>query len=171
MAAVAMLVREAKSDLEVLFIERIKRAGDPWSGHVAFPGGRVQEEGEPLQVAAERETREEIGLDLDAAEFLGRLDDLSGSTLPVQVSGFVYHLAAESVFSLNHEVRKIFWVTLADLVDPQRHLCSEFRIGGKQQMLPAIDMGTERPLLWGLTYRFVMQVIRLLEIRIAGITP
>ena len=181
-AAVAMVMRDAGSDLQVLFIERTERTDDPWSGHIAFPGGRLKDRAETPQAAAERETREEIGIDLGESEYLGRLDDLSGSTLPVQVSGFAYLLASaapheathleslEAAFTLNAEVRSAFWFNLTDLVDPQCHLRSRFSIGGREVLLPAIQMGKGKPLLWGLTYRFVMQVIEGLGIEIAGAT-
>ena len=181
-AAVAMLLRDSGSDLQVLFIERIEREGDPWSGHIAFPGGRLRDRAETLRAAAERETREEIGIDLGEAGYLGRLDDLSGTTLNVQVAGFVYLLtpstpqgtsdreSLETNLTLNHEVRSAFWIDVKDLVDPSRHLHSHFPIGGRQLLQPAIEMGTDRPLLWGLTYRFVMQIVQGLGIEISDVT-
>ena len=182
-AAVAMLLRNGGSGLQVLFIERIEREDDPWSGHIAFPGGRLRDRDETLQAAAERETREEIGIDLREAEYLGRLDDLSGTTLSVQVSGFAYLLSLSApqgtsdrespsgeILTLNHEVRSTFWLDLKDLADPHRHLHSRFQIDGRQLLLPAIEIGKGRPLLWGLTYRFVMQVVQGLGIEISGVT-
>ena len=39
-AAVAVILREvSRLAAEVLFIKRAEKAGDPWSGHMAFPGG------------------------------------------------------------------------------------------------------------------------------------
>src|SRR5512147_3188865 len=70
-AAVAMIMRELPGDLEILFIERATDARDPWSGHLAFPGGKV-EQGEQARQAAERETLEEIGLVLESERYLGR---------------------------------------------------------------------------------------------------
>lgn len=62
-------------DLEVLYMKRSPRQGDPWSGHVCFPGGH-QDKGETDVETAVREVREEVGLDL-ARGFMcvGRLDD------------------------------------------------------------------------------------------------
>lgn len=64
------------ADVEVLLIQRTARAGDAWSGHLAFPGGRV-EAGEGDEAAAAREAAEEVGLDLLSGPWvrLGRLDD------------------------------------------------------------------------------------------------
>jgi 8-oxo-dGTP pyrophosphatase MutT (NUDIX family) len=64
--------------LELLFIQRAVRQGDPWSGHIAFPGGRREDADEGDLGCAVRETQEELGLDLnDEGQFrlLGRLDD------------------------------------------------------------------------------------------------
>lgn len=54
-----------KGDPEVLFIKRASRSGDRWTSHVAFPGGG-REAQDPEDVSTSiRETREEIGLDLE----------------------------------------------------------------------------------------------------------
>ena len=79
-AAVALILDNAASrdDPEIVFIERAQVLGDPWSGHIAFPGGRC-EPGDQLPLdTAVRETEEEIGVDLSAGQLLGRLDDLTG---------------------------------------------------------------------------------------------
>src|SRR5579863_6444108 len=71
-AAVAVVVRDTEEGDEVLLIKRAERDGDPWSGHIALPGGRVQKQDESFKATAVRETREEVGVDLDAnASFLG----------------------------------------------------------------------------------------------------
>ena len=75
-AAVAVALHDASDGPEALFIERAERFGDPWSGQMAFPGGRVDPGDSGPRAAAERETLEEVGVDLSGAELLGRLGDI-----------------------------------------------------------------------------------------------
>ena len=63
-AAVVMLLTPGR---RVWFVQRAERAGDPWSGHVAFPGGHEEPGDVDLRHTARRETWEEVGVDLDEA--------------------------------------------------------------------------------------------------------
>jgi len=159
-----MILREAKSGLEMLFIERAAHEQDPWSGNLAFPGGKIEAADITLRQAAERETWEEIGLDLRDARYLGRLSDVSGATLPVRVSCFVYGVGETGPFNLNGEVRDAFWVPLAELLNAEQRVTATVRIGGRAQGHPAIRLSPPgKPLLWGLTYRLVEQFLELIE--------
>jgi 8-oxo-dGTP pyrophosphatase MutT (NUDIX family) len=156
-AAVAMILRQTREDMEVLFIERTSDERDPWSGNLAFPGGRVELGEEPRQTA-ERETLEEIGLDLVTACYLGWLGNITGSRLPVQVSCFVYAIDGEETTTvLNKEVYDLFWVGLDDLMAAERNIVSPVRFEDKELDVPAIRLPKPgKPVLWGLTYRLVM---------------
>ena len=87
--------------LQVLFMKRAPREGDPWSGHVSFPGGRVEHSDSSLLHTAIRETQEEVALDLrpDTGRyaFWGRGPNAQVRTrTPFQVGTFVfYELAPE----------------------------------------------------------------------------
>jgi 8-oxo-dGTP pyrophosphatase MutT (NUDIX family) len=162
-AAVALLLREDASGLQVLFIERSAHDNDPWSGNVGFPGGKTEKNESPRN-AAERETLEEIGLDLRAARYLGRLSDIAGAHLPVCISCFVYSTGPVGPFRLSEEVRDAFWVSLEDLLDPARRGDVPVRFGGRTLIRPAIRLPQPgKPVLWGITYRLVMQFIELLQ--------
>ena len=160
-SAVAAILQEGESP-QVLFIERAHVKGDPWSGDIAFPGGRVEPNDADLREAAERETREEIGLDLQPDHYLGRLDDLITQTLGIEVAAFVYQIEKTHSLQLNHEVAAAFWQSFSDLTDPTRQLNHTFANRGFPRRVPAIDLlGPNRPLLWGITYRFVAQLMQL----------
>jgi 8-oxo-dGTP pyrophosphatase MutT (NUDIX family) len=122
-AAVALMLRlgEPTGEPEIFFIQRAHYETDPWSGQVAFPGGR-EEPGDqsPIETAI-RETREETGIDIDRhGEIIGQLDDLRPQTvrLPaVVVRPFVALLGEHPDPILSHEVSSGFWVPLATLRD------------------------------------------------------
>ncbi len=155
-AAVAAIFHLRPDDLYLLFIERAAHPNDPWSGHIAFPGGTTEPDDPDLKHTAERETREELGLDLRRAPYFGRLDDVAGATLPIRVACFVYAIHQSVAFAPNAEVRDVFWTPFAHLADPDRR--QRLTLEGWHNM-PAIDLlGTNRPVLWGLTYRMVAQL-------------
>lgn len=161
-AAVALLLRQSPRGVEILFILRAKFVGDPWSGNIAFPGGHIEAVDDSARAAAERETLEELGIDLLQGEFLGRLDDVVGAHLPIIVSCFSYIVAESTPITPNREIHETFWVPLRTLADPdrQRLHCVIFR--GEQLERPAIDLlGTGRTVLWGITYRLVSHFMHL----------
>ena len=155
-AAVALLLRERGLATEVLFIIRAIHDRDPWSGDIGFPGGRLNHGAETPKQAAERETLEELSLDLEQARFLGRLDDLYGAILPVLVSCFVYHLRDSVTLRPNHEIDTTFWCPLTRLLEPERHQQRTFFYRGEARTHPAVELLTpEQPVLWGITYRLM----------------
>lgn len=165
-AAVAMIMREVPGDLEILFIERAAADCDPWSGHLAFPGGKV-EQGERARQAAERETLEEIGLVLESERYLGRMSDIVGSNLPVRVSCFAYAAVSSAIHPvINREVRDVFWARLSEIRNPERHQTATVGFSGRSLEVPAIILPQEgKPVLWGITYRLVMQLLEIIHIR------
>ena len=64
-----------RGDPELLFIRRASRVGDRWTGHVAFPGGKMESVDQDDRATSMRETLEEIGLDLSAKDsfYIGNL--------------------------------------------------------------------------------------------------
>ncbi len=155
-AAVAVVLRETTDGVSILFIERAEQKDDPWSGHMAFPGGRVDPGDAGPRAAAEREAHEETAVDLSAAELLGQLDDLEGrgGQPGLVVSAFVYVVSEPGPLVPNYEVREALWVPLSLLVDPARQVRYPFPPGASSHF-PAVLVGNERQVVWGLTYRFV----------------
>jgi len=157
-AAVSIVLREPPSGLEVLFIRRAEREGDLWSGHVAFPGGRV-EPGEGIEDAAVRETEEEVGLDLRATGLrLGALDEIPaigrGRAVGLSIQPWVWALQGEpGPFRLSAEVASAHWVRLGDLLDPARRAPFPYVHEGRSLVLPSLDV--DGLVIWGLTYRMI----------------
>ena len=164
-AAVTMVLRErvAGWGAEVLLIQRAEHPDDPWSGHMAFPGGR-KDEGDPdVRATAEREAREEVGLDLAShGELLWRMPDLPaigrGRRMGMVISPLVYALGAshdgESLVFDASEVASALWVPLGFLADSENHSTMEYVHEGKRLVLPCVRLEGGR-VLWGLTLQML----------------
>jgi 8-oxo-dGTP pyrophosphatase MutT (NUDIX family) len=161
-AAVAMLLHRGTDGLQMLFIERATHPGDPWSGNIAFPGGKVESDDADSQGAAERETMEELGIDLSQTIYLGRLSDFDGAHMPVLLSCFVYAVIDEQPeLTINEEVKDAFWVRLSDIIDQHRHGMHTFTFAGDLFESPCIRLpDPDKPVLWGLTYRLVQEFLK-----------
>lgn len=168
-AAVALILRTSEENLEALIIKRAERAGDPWSGHLALPGGRAEITDADLLATAARETYEEIGLDLrdsgaDRRRFIGQLPLLAprNPRLPqIEITPFVALAPAVLNMRLSAEVDDVFWVSLNQLKREGR--ASEYRMqsGTVVKSWPAYA-STGGP-IWGITERILTSFLELLD--------
>jgi 8-oxo-dGTP pyrophosphatase MutT (NUDIX family) len=159
-AAIALILVESDASWELLLIERATREGDPWSGHMALPGGHREAWDVDLAATAEREAFEEVGVDLRAhGERLGRLSDcVPIRGVPVAVRPFVYLLPARPLLLLSAEVRQALWVPLAPLLAGANQTTHTVSKGDQQLQLPAWNI--DGRLVWGLTYRVLDEFFR-----------
>ena len=175
----AIVLRPSAAGPETLFIERARKPRDPWSGQMAFPGGRHDETDRNLQHTAERETDEEVGLSLAGARLIGRLDDQAGQRAgqgrQLRIAAFVYEVAADAGNDLtpNYEVAEAFWAPLAWFEDPARAI--DYRHPPYPDVsFPGVVVGDpDRHVVWGLTFRFLSAFFEILGRRFAatGQTP
>jgi len=161
-AAVAVLLHEGAEGLEALFIHRAERAGDTWSGQIAFPGGRREPDDADLRATAIRETHEEIGVDLTTAEPFGVLDDMYPRTPvlpPVVVRPFVFGVVERPPITLSAEVQDAFWVSFRALAAPgvQQEVTIHHR--GAARVLPGYVLGNGT--IWGTTERILANLLSL----------
>jgi len=151
-----LVLVEGAEGAEILLIKRAERAGDPWSGQIAFPGGRRDPRDRDLVGTAMRETREETGVELAAAERLGVLDDLAPryTTLPpIVVRPFVFALPRRPVLTTNAEVQRAFWVSLARLSHPDSRSEITLPLPEGERTFPAYRLGDD--IIWGMTERIL----------------
>lgn len=163
-AAVALVLLEGPQGLEILLIKRAERGDDPWSGQMALPGGRYDAGDADLQATAVRETREETGVDLSAAERLGALDDLHPRTSvlpPVVVRPFVFALTHRADLVPSDEVQRAFWLPLGRLSEPGVRREVTLTLRGGTLTLPAYSVDGE--LIWGMTERIITPFVDLVS--------
>ena len=164
-AAVALIFRVGQDGApELLFIKRAEYPGDPWSGQIAFPGGREESGDSSLLETATRETREETGIDL-AREgmIIGRLDDLRPRTvrLPaVVVRPFVALLERSEPLELSPEVALAFWIPFDSLAHEQAW--REETVVARGVQLNARVFRHQDHVIWGMTERILAQLLELI---------
>jgi 8-oxo-dGTP pyrophosphatase MutT (NUDIX family) len=160
-AAVALLVRPRQS-LEVLLIRRAELNGDPWSGHVALPGGRRSHDDHDLLATACRETLEEVGVPVQSiGTFIGALDEVAPDSRrlpPILVAPFVIAVPPDTSATPDpREVQAAFWVPLGALRD--RSAVSEILVDSGAGTLSVPSLTYEDYVIWGLTYRILQQFL------------
>jgi 8-oxo-dGTP pyrophosphatase MutT (NUDIX family) len=164
-AAVAAILREGAQGAEVLLIRRADHPDDPWSGHMAFPGGRMDPGDRDLLATARRETLEEIGLDLGEAEPLGHVDDLHavarGRRLDLAIRPYVFAIDEAPPLVPNYEVAEAVWSPLGPMARGEVDTTRPWREGSATYAMPAYDVGGR--IVWGLTYRMLRTLFAIVE--------
>jgi len=156
--AVAVILSPGAAGPEVLLIRRAERAGDPWSGHIGLPGGRVEPTDPDRLHTALRETEEEIGVKLDRGSLLGSLDDQHPRTPtlpPVVIRPFVFALPARPAALTSGEVAEVYSADLCALLDAET--TATVPIKGLPAEVPCFRSPClpEGKVVWGLTYRIL----------------
>ena len=166
-AAVALLLQPQVNDLHLLFIHRAHHSQDPWSGHMAFPGGRKNPGDADLRITIHRETKEEVGIDLDfQGEYLGRMAELQalsqGRPISMTVAPFVYLLSSEVEPQPDPiEVQDTIWVPLDFIQKDDVESLVHFPMpDGKTMEVPGLVYGGKT--IWGLTYRMLREFLELI---------
>ncbi|MER9666045.1 CoA pyrophosphatase [Mesorhizobium sp. M0203] len=147
-AAVLIPVVDHGHEATVLLSRRAEKLRNH-SGQVAFPGGTIDPTDASPEAAALRETSEEIGLDSDYIEIIGRLPDyVSGSGYSIApVLGIV-----RPGFSLtlnSDEVDAVFEVPLGFLMDPANHTRDSRMWNDLEWFYYEMPYGGQR--IWGVT--------------------
>jgi len=167
-AAVALVLCDGSAGIELLFIRRADHPEDPWSGQMAFPGGRAEPGDPDARATAIRETEEEIGVDLAReAEYLGALDEVRAMArlrpVDLAIAPFVFRLRGERDLRPNHEVRSVHWILLDELVREERRGLMDYVYQGSTLQFPCLRI--DDMVIWGLTYRMFTGFQERLEAR------
>lgn len=161
-ASVAVILRPARPAPELLLIQRAEMESDPWSGHMAFPGGRREPEDPSLLDTAMRETLEETAVDLgDLGRPLGRLEVVRPVTRrlpPLAILPFVFAVPAGTFATIgSSEVAETHWVPLHHFEDPEHRVVHRLTLDDEAMAFPAYRHG-ER-VIWGLTERILQDLL------------
>jgi 8-oxo-dGTP pyrophosphatase MutT (NUDIX family) len=155
-AAVCMILRAAdsKNSLEILLLKRKSFEGDPWSGQIAFPGGRSKS-GETLLETVKREVMEETGINLEDLEPLGPLAQVFPGNFSIRVTPFVAIAPTEVEVKVDHiEIDDYFWTPTSYFLDRNNSSVYSFsKDGRKIDALAFVYLG--KYVVWGMTLKII----------------
>lgn len=139
-------------------MRRAEHPNDPWSGHMAFPGGRHELDDHDLLATAVRETHEEVGLDLRRyGEQIGQLDDLeaiaNARRVGMVIRPYVFVVEPGVRLEPNYEVAELLWAPLAPMFEGSADTEVHYARNGHDLMLPGFDV--QGRVVWGLTHRML----------------
>jgi len=156
-AAVALLLKSKRGDYDVLFVKRIEKPSDPWSGQMALPGGKREPKDKDLKDTVMREIMEEIGIKLDDRRFLGVLPAIRSEPKPeIKILPFIVLLEDAPKLKLNkEELESFIWVPFEEIVQSKGTV--EFSFG----KVPAYIFADA--IVWGVTYRIISKFIQAVE--------
>ena len=165
-AAVAIMVREGQEATELLMIRRATREGDPWSGHMGFPGGRRDPEDRSNFSCALRETEEELGVDLSRwGAPLGELSDVNTGWRKdrpeMLVTPFIFSVSELPELTPNDEVDDVVWVPLHFLMDEGNREPLEWEWKGHKMETDSYLYDCYR--IWGLSLMMIDEMMGLLR--------
>jgi 8-oxo-dGTP pyrophosphatase MutT (NUDIX family) len=147
-------------------IRRAEREGDPWSGHMAFPGGRKDRGDRNTLATALRETREEVGFDAErGAQLIGRLSDIATHPRlprgPMIITPWVFRMEDMATLTPNEEVAETVWVPLGFLAQRANREKMRWAPNGVPLELPCYLFGGRR--IWGLSLMMLDELLDVLR--------
>lgn len=168
-AVVVLSDNDHVEQASILMIQRAKREGDPWSGHMAFPGGRYEKGDRNGLATAKREMHEEVGFNADAPEHnklnsqvIGRLSDFSPprrSTIArMVISPYVMKVEQRPQLCINEEVEAALWIPLEYFADPKNRAPMDYSYQGETMQMPCFRYAEEQ-VIWGITLRMIDELL------------
>ena len=157
LAAVAVIIA-GDDEPKTLLIERAEHFEDPWSGQIAFPGGKMSGGDKSAKETAIRETKEELSVDLGRdTSFAGYYDPFRTHTGSMDVIPAVFILRGRVKVIPNGEVSGYRWVSLSEFLQPRSSSRYRLEVGGFARDVPAFIIGDY--VVWGLTHRIITSLL------------
>ncbi len=163
-AAVAVVVADRPGlGCSLLMIQRAKHESDPWSGQMAFPGGKHETDDAHITATALRETREELGIPPEKLLRFGRLSDVMArpyhfDRAPMVISPLLLYPTAELAFQPNHEVDDVVWVPVSHFLEVANRSTMTRKIHGQAVERPCYEY--QGKVIWGLSLLMIDELVR-----------
>ena len=150
----------------IAMIKRVLNPADPWSGHYAFPGGKVESD-ESHKQAALRETCEEINLLVSEDSYLGAFYSfqlkVEGKPIDFAISSHLSVLSGDlpELAPQPSEVDQAYWFTMKELLNPHHRVHEKFEVFSGNIFRPCIKFDGHT--IWGISYYILRELVEQLD--------
>lgn len=151
MSAVGIHIFPKNNSFYCILIQRPSYQG-VHSAQVSFPGGKAEQSDPTIEYTARRESWEEVGIQMNDAELLGKITAVYIPVSNFLVEPFVYYLQKEPTFKLDdREVDSLILFDLKDLMSPHCIERGTVNLGNgfKKKDIPYFNI--ENKVIWGAT--------------------
>lgn len=162
-SGVAVLLTPVNEQIHCVLMKRSIHPGNPHSGQISFPGGKKEDFDKNLEATARRETSEEIGVNLNIDELLGKLTPIFIPVSKFSVQPYVYFKQGPLEFTPDPlEVDKVFTFETNELLrtDIIQRKSIQLSQGYSQKDVPFFDIQGET--VWGATAMILSELRQLL---------
>jgi len=158
-AAVAIILHASKMGFEALYVRRAYNPSDPWSGQIAFPGGRFRESDGDIVETAIREVYEETSIKLSRMDILGLMEAFHPLNEPrLEVIPVVALIKSKLNVKLSGELQEYFWAPINRLSKGNAEVkYNDGRVGCVEAYI------YDGYVIWGLTARITESLIKILQ--------
>ena len=159
--AVLLMLYLKDNQFTICFIKRATDGG-VHSGQIGFPGGKKDETDKDLIETALREAKEEIGVNPENIQLLGKISDLYIPVSNYIVYPFIGFYSQKPKFILNtSEVDELVEVPLNMLINPVHCTMSEITVNNSKLKVPCYIFGKHK--IWGATAMIMSELIQILR--------
>lgn len=147
-------------DGDLLLVRRATYPGDPWSGHIALPGGRREPGDATLEDTARRETLEETGIDLRDAPCVAELPELVPRLVQrpaLVIRPYVFAYRGDRQITLSAELAEAWWHPVAALRRAEAWDTVEVRVGEAARSVRGYRW--QGHVIWGITERVLAEFL------------
>ncbi len=161
-AAVSIILRQHDSQLQFLMMQRSVHEGDPWSGQMAFPGGKKDVDDAHITETAQREAYEEMGIPHHGIERIGRLSDILARPYralknPMVVSPLLFKQLEDFKPQTNEEVADWLWLPVEYFQELKNRKSLTIEKAGLKHELPCYYY--QDKCVWGLSLLMIDELL------------
>ena len=163
-AAVCIIIDDRpKLGCSLLMIQRAIHESDPWSGQMAFPGGKNDFDDTHITHTALREIEEELAIPEKHLIRFGRLSDVLArpyniNQKPMVISPLLFQSIKKLKYKPNHEVAEVIWVPLSFFQDNKNRQTMVWEKNGVDIQMPSYEYEGKK--IWGLSLLMIDELVQ-----------